>query len=770
MKYQILNLRSVEEKEGRYLFHGDDGSIAISFINNKIVKIEYLFDKLAPSPDMSLAEHVMTPSLPDPAKAVVMDEGGAYRLSCGDLSVTLERGNACFAVYYKGVLQHGGNIGNSDTVVPSSQVRGFARDGRNLYARFNFPVGREDEFYGLGDKTGRPDRRGRRFMMFNRDSLGYDASRTDPMYKSVPFFIRMNRKMGVLAGIFIPASLIDYVDFARESEFYYSWQVEDGPYSYYVIAGDGYKDIVSGYMSLTGLPYLPPLYSFGFFASSMNYADPDDSAERITRYFSRVEEHGIPCEGLYFSSGYLRADDGKRYAFVWNRRKFPDPKAFVESFKKRGYHFCMNLKPGILKTHPWYDELARKGYFIKGEDGKPYVDFFWGGPASLVDFANPEAAAWWKGELKKQYIDNGCSGIWNDNNEFEMEDTEIDSYRIRTVLPVLMCRLSAEAFEETNPGKRGWIYSRSGYAGIQRYARTWSGDNCSDWVSYKNNQYMSVGFGLSGMPYYGHDLGGFYGDPPSEELLIRSCQSAVFQPRFVIHSWREDGNPTEPWTYPDALDPIRSLIKEHYRFMPYIYSEAIHTALSGIPMDRSLHLEFPDDEAIRDDDIPSLFGDSVIKVPVVDEGAESVSVSLPSSASWYDGRTGKRTEGGTITVDAPLDGHAIWFAREGSAIATSPEAGRLDGPFRRTRFLVFPGGCERTTDYYEDDGETMLDRGAYNHWRITVGSGFVSFTLIKKGLKASGRLFAVGDESFDPDSLMEGESRKIAVSMGEVLL
>ena len=770
MKYQILNLRRVEERGGCYLFHGESGSIAISFISDRIVKIEYLFDRLETSANMRDAERVMTPSVPAPVKAMVTEDDGGYGLAYGDLSVSIARDNACFAVYYKGVLQHGGNIGNSDTVVPSSQVRGFARDGRNLYARFNFPVGKEDEFYGLGDKTGRPDRRGRRFLMFNRDSLGYDASRTDPMYKSIPFFLRVNRKRGVCAGIFIPSPLIDYVDFARESEFYYSWQVEDGPYAYYVIAGDDYKDVVAGYLSLTGLPYLPPLYSFGFFASSMNYADPDDSAERITRYFSRVEEHGIPCEGLYFSSGYLRADDGKRYAFVWNRRKFPDVKGFVESFRERGYHFCMNLKPGILKTHPWYEELAEKGYFIKGEDGKPYVDFFWGGPASLVDFANPEAAAWWKGELKKQYLDNGCSGIWNDNNEFEMEDTEIDSYRIRTIMPVLMCRLSAEAFEEANPGKRGWIYSRSGYAGIQRYARTWSGDNCSDWVSYRDNQYMSVGFGLSGMPYYGHDLGGFYGDPPSEELLIRSCQSAVFQPRFVIHSWREDGNPTEPWTYPDALDPIRSLIKEHYRFMPYIYSEAINTALTGVPMDRSLHLEFPSDEAISDDAIPSLFGDSVIKVPVVDEGVESVSVTLPSSVAWYDGRTGERMEGGTVTIDAPLDGHAIWFAREGAAIATTPEPSKLKGPFARTRFLVFPTAGERTTEYYEDDGETMLDRGAYNHWRITVGSDHVIFTLVKKGLEASGRAFEVGSESFDPDLLNEGESHEIRISLKEALL
>lgn len=765
MKYQILNLREAVENGGQYLFHGDDGCIAISFYGDKIVRLCYEFDELDYPKDLELSERVLTPSLPSPVKALLDEDDTSFTLSAGSLRIIIAKDNAAVSVYYKGVLLHGGNIGNSDTVVPSSQVRGFSYGGRNLYARFNFPVAKNDEFYGLGDKTGAPDRRGRRFLMFNRDSLGYDASRTDPMYKSVPFFLKANTENRALAGIFIDAPLIDYVDFACESEFYYSWQVEGGPYSYFLIAGDDYHEILSGYASLTGYPYLPPLYSFGFFASSMNYADPDDSAERITKYFSKVEENDIPCEGLYFSSGYLRADDGKRYAFMWNRRKFPDVKVFVESFRKRGYHFCMNIKPGILKTHPLYDELAAKGYFIKNEEGQPYTDFFWGGEASLIDFMNPDAFAWWKNKLKEAYLDNGCSGIWNDNNEFEMENPEIDSYRIKTLLPVEMCRASAEAFEEFAPGKRGWIYSRSGYAGIQRYARTWSGDNVSDWVSYKNNQYMSVGFGLSGMPFYGHDLGGFYGDPPSEELLIRSCQSAVFQPRFVIHSWREDGNPTEPWTYPDALPHIRALIKEHYRFMPYIYSEAIKAAMTGVPIDRNLHLEYPDDESIRSDAVYSLFGASVVKFPVTEEGVASVSIVLPKKEKWFDGRTGEVVPSGVpFEVDAPLDGRAIWFAKAGSAIAVNPECTKLSGAFRRTDFLVFPAEEKCENDYFEDDGETMLSEGRYNHWKICVGRDHIGFTLVKKGLSAKGRLFSVdGRNSFDPDSLREGESIEFAI-------
>ena len=127
--------------------------------------------------------------------------------------------------------------------------------------------------------------------------------------------------------------------------------------------------------------------------------------------------------------------------------------------------------------------------------------------------------------------------------------------------------ISYEASLEENSGLRPWITCRSGFAGMQKYTRTWSGDNVSDWKTLKFNQFQGWSLGLCGIPFYGHDLGGFFGDIPSEELLVRSCQSAVFQPRFIIHSWRENGEPTEPWTYPNALPVIRYFIDEHYLFI-----------------------------------------------------------------------------------------------------------------------------------------------------------------------------------------------------------
>ena len=474
------------------------------------------------------------------------------------------------------------HIGHSDAVIPSGHLRIIEEKGC-VKGIWNFPLDYfGDEFYGLGDKSGPVNRRGGRFSMYNKDALAYDARYSDPLYKSVPFFMRKNSSNGEICGYYFPCSEIEYVDFGRESPLYYSVCVKDGPFCYYRIEGKDESEILSSYYELTGKPYFPPLYSFGYFGSSMNYVEPDDAEQRILEFFRKVEEKKIPCEGMYLSSGYVKHSDGKRYTFMWNKDKFPDPEKFFTDLENRGYRFTENIKPGFLTTHPLYDELDKKGYFVKGPDGKSVVEYYWGGNASFIDFANKEAVSWWKAMLKAQ----PCSGVWNDNNELEIEDPDVPWSKNRINYPVLMAKAAYEAKTEQYPGERPWIYSRAGTSGLQQYARTWTGDNTSTFEALEFNQYMGINLGLSGIPFYGHDLGGFFGPPPSEKLLREACKSGVLQSRFVIHSWRENGEPTEPWTYPDAEWEIVNRILEHYEYLPYIYSSAYNAVKCSVPMER----------------------------------------------------------------------------------------------------------------------------------------------------------------------------------------
>lgn len=758
---------------------GAGGRVHIQFYTSEIVKVSYHFDQIVIDETFLKASDYLT----SPSGGVELDhpihlseEGGSFILNCGQSRVVIEKAYALVSIFHEGILQHGGRVGTADTVVPSYQVRCFTKEGsKDSFSRFNFPLAEEDEFYGLGDKSGLPNRRGRRFSMFNRDSLGYDASNSDPLYKSIPFVIKRNLQEGVMCGLLFDQSLIRLLDLGRESPFFFSVEVEGGPYSYFVFLGKEYHRVLENYYKVTGFPALPPLFSFGFFGSSMNYAEPQDAAQRILDYFATIEEHAIPCEGMYVSSGYLKSNEGKRYAFLWNKQKFPDHKAFLTSLSARGYNLCMNIKPGILISHPWYEELKQKGLFIMDKGGKPYQEFFWGGEASFIDFNNPEAKAWWKSQLKAQYIDHGCTGIWNDNNELELEDIGLEAFKTKTLYPIKMVEASYEVFKEEKPDDRPWIYSRSGYVGLQRFARTWSGDNVSDWKTLKYNQYMGIGLGLSGLPYFGHDLGGFFGSFPEEELLVRSCQSAVFQGRFVIHSWREDGNPTEPWSYPTALPHIRSLILEHYRFMPYLYSCAYEAATQGKPIERSLLLEFPHDPEIKADEVNSLFGPSILKVLVTEKSKAEAAVHLPQGLWWYD-KDGDAYEGGAdLTLSYPCNGEVLWFAKEGAVIATSPGLSHLDnGLFDEVELLVYPNkskGLVTFSMFFEDDGKTELGKQRYNLWefevtdkalRITKKMGRVTKKRIFRLVVPKG--FSLSEYQFDPDSLREGESRLVAIT------
>jgi len=760
------NLKKIDKyyiEDNKVYFECEVGKLQLSIFEDNIFHFSYIFNDITIDPLLEKwSAYLSQNSLVQNSVFEIEEYDDSYNIIIGIINIIVDKASANITVFKNNKIIHGGVLGSSDTVIPDYQLRCIGNNSNsNLFGKFNFPLDINDHFYGLGDKGGLIDRRDKLFRFYNRDSLGYNAEISDPLYKSIPFFLKENNRE--FTGFFFDECNIDYMDFGKESPFFYSIKIDGGPFSYFVIDGDDYKDILRKYYIITGIPNFPPLFSFGFLGSSMNYVESDDAKDRILKYFETIEKYDIPCEGMYVSSGYLKASDGKRYAFFWNKEKFPNYKDYLKDLSNRGYNLIMNIKPGILTSHPWYDELAEKGYFIKDEKGNPYVEFYWGGDASLIDFSNKDAKEWWKSELKKQYFDHGCRGIWNDNNEFEMEDVEIPINKIKTVLPILMSEATHEVYNEVCPEKRAWNYSRSGYSGIQKYARTWSGDNCSDWKSLKFNQYQSISMALSGLTFYGHDLGGFFGERPTEELLVRSCESAVFQSRFVIHSWREDDKPTEPWTYINSLDKIKNLIKTHYSFIPYIYTNAYKAVTQGKPMDRSLALEFIEDNNCRLDDINCMYGDDILKVLFTEEGKITRSVYLPKTTNWYSD-LGEKYDGGSLFDVKSELGENRYFVREGSLIPRVDVKKLKTALFNEVNFYIYPTLKDfREGLYFEDDGETKLSAKKYNLYKYKVYKDKVEFILEVNGADLGNRRFVFKDrygeiiKSIDLNNITKGE-------------
>lgn len=596
----------------------------------------------------------------------------------------------------------------------------------------------DENCYGLGEKAGDLNRKGRRFEMRNLDAMGYNAEKTDPLYKHIPFYI--TRKNDVSYGIYYDNLAQCWFDLGNELDNYHtaykSYRAEDGDMDYYVILGPSTLEVTKKYTALTGGTFFGPRWGLGYSGSTMSYTDADDAQEQLKKFVDLCKRHDIPCDSFQLSSGYTSIN-GKRYVFNWNYDKIPEPLKMSSCFRDAGMHLAANIKPCMLQDHPRYKEAQDLGLFIKdSESNLPERSVFWDDEGSHLDFTNPATVKWWKDNVKEQLLERGIGSTWNDNNEYEIWDDyakcvgfgkEIPIKLIRALHPLLMMRSSYEAQKEFAPNERPYLISRSGCAGMNRYVQTWSGDNRTNWNTLRYNIRMGLGMSLSGLYNVGHDVGGFSGDKPEPELFVRWVQNGIFHPRFTIHSWNDDKTVNEPWMYPEVTNIIRDTIKLRYKLMPYIYNifRQAHEELE--PMLRPTFLDHENDADTYAETDDYLFGKDLLVASVVEKGQRQREVYLPqNNAGWYDFYDQTYYEAGRkIKVGAPLERIPL-FVKAGSVI---PMSGRMaySKPEADTirEFAIYPlkQTGEVQTSIYDDDGLTYRYRnGEYLQLNITLRS------------------------------------------------
>lgn len=593
----------------------------------------------------------------------------------------------------------------------------------------------KDCYYGFGEKTGYLNKSKTRMRMNNLDTLGYDAEKTDPLYKHIPFYIKLNRENKTACGLFYHNSYPSVFDMGCERSGYWTrynyFCADGGDIDLFFMYGPTIEKVVESYTDLTGKTALPPRYSLGYMGSTMYYTELDtDSDEAILGFSDKARKNELPCDGFHMSSGYTTGEDGKRYVFNWNYKRFKDPAKFVKRMKEKGMALSPNVKPGMLLTHFLYKDFADNSAYIMDNSGeKPHIDRYWGGKASFVDFTNPKGRELWKKNLKKALISLGITSIWNDNCEYEINDPKAvcnfegmksDVEAIRPILPNLMAYTAYQAVLEECPEVRPYILNRAGFAGIQRYAQTWAGDNYTSWKSLKFNIATILGMGLSGVANQGIDVGGFDGPAPEPELLVRWIQNAIFYPRFCIHSCNTDNTVTEPWMYPSYTHYIKNALELRYSLVPYQYSLMYQASAKGTPVMRPLVYEFQQDENVYEESFDFMVGDFLLVSGVFEKGMISREVYLPKGCSWYDWDSRKKYEGGqTIKIDTPLDKIPLFF-RSGSIIPkTQPVLNMQLEKSEKLEVLVEPWQ-ESSFTLYEDDGVSNdYAKGAFCKTNIT---------------------------------------------------
>ena len=589
-----------------------------------------------------------------------------------------------------------------------------------------------EKYFGLGERSGDMDRAGRRFRMSNVDAMGYDARNSDPLYKHIPFY--MTRKhSGAAIGLFYDTLSDCTFDMGCERSNYHglfrSFVADHGDLDYYVIAGS-ITEIVQRHTWLTGKPALLPKWALGYSGSTMSYADRPDAQSAMADFLAKCEEHDILCDSFHLSSGYTSIGD-KRYVFHWNRDKFPDPAAFVRSYAEKGVRLVPNIKPALLADHPLFEEARDKGLLITDGAGEPEWVQFWGAIGAYLDFTNAATILWWREKVTSALLDVGMAGTWNDNNEFEIVNPKAMAHGFGAPVPAIaakplqtlqMIRASRDAQRAHAPGKRPFLVSRSGSAGMQRYVQTWSGDNYTSWETLKYNIKMGLGLALSGVSNTGHDVGGFDGPRPDAELFVRWVGFGIFMPRFSIHSWNTDRTANEPWMHPAVTPAVRDLIKLRYRLLPYLYDLMWRYARRYEPIIRPTFHDFPDDPRCLDENDEMLLGPALLIGAVVEPGVTARDVYLPKGTRWLDWWTGEAFDGGqSVSCPAPFDRPPL-FAREGSVIVLNMAEQHFTARADRRGFAVFPvteGSFD--AEIFDDDGESEAWRdGRYRLWRVRV--------------------------------------------------
>ncbi|MCV9386534.1 glycoside hydrolase family 31 protein [Reichenbachiella ulvae] len=580
-----------------------------------------------------------------------------------------------------------------------------------------------EKFIGLGEKTGPLNKRGHGFENWNTDHFGYGPE-DDPIYCSIPFYIGVHDAGSY--GIFLNNSHKTHFNFGASNNRFSSYSADAGDMDYFFMHDDKVANIISAYSDLTGKIELPPKWSLGYQQCRYSYY-PD---KKVLSTAQNFRDKDIPADVIVLDIHYM--DQYK--IFTWDNEKFPDPESMILKLKSLGFEVVVMCDPGIKSEEGYeaFEDGKEKDIFIKYPDGTGYEGQVWPGWCHFPDFTSQKARDWWQNQLKA-YTNLGIEGYWNDMNEiatwgqtlpelieFDMDGEEGSTRNARNIYGMLMAKSTFEGAKEHLKGKRPFNLTRAGFAGIQRYAAVWTGDNVASDEHMLLGMRMLSGMGVSGIPFAGFDAGGFVGNA-SEDLFARWISMAAFTPFFRGHS-NVNTRDSEPWAYGEHTEEIsRNYINLRYKLMPYIYSAFQTAAETGLPVNRSLAIDYTQDEKVYQSAYENeyLFGDSILVAPVSSQKLIE-KVYFPEG-QWYDLFTDQCYDGGKETLlECPIEKLPV-FAKASAIIPIQSKVkSTKERPDSTLEIHLYKGKESNSFCYYEDDGSTYgYENGEYHKRSIS---------------------------------------------------
>lgn len=660
--------------------------------------------------------------LPEAQPFELSDLGNQLQLRQGEQSISLDL--SPFRLNWKGLICDGlhsepvKSMFQAIPQIPREETQAFLEhpvrdklDGlpQGSGLTLDWRMQAADCFYGLGERTGFLNKRGRRWHNWTTDQF-FHLPQADPLYQSHPFMLL--QRQGQYMGIYLDESWYSSFDLGFTDPEQWSLHTAGPTCDLYLIPGPDPQSILSRYSELLGKAPMPPLWALGKHQCRWSYPDQNVVYEVARQY----RAHQMPLDALWLDIDYMESYK----VFSFSPHRFPSPGQLTQELASMGIRTVVIVDPGVKidAGYEIYEQGSSIKAWIRSFKDENLVGTVWPDPVVWPDFTQPAVQSWW-GRCHAFYLEQGIAGIWNDMNEpaaFDWAgktlplDARQGAYshaEVHNLYGYQMAQATYQGLKELQPEKRPFVLTRSGCPGIQKYAWVWTGDNASYWEHLEGSIPMLLNLGLSGVPFAGADIGGFSGDADGE-LLAAWTWLGVCYPFMRNHAGKRSRR-QEPWQFGEPwVSLIREAVNFRYRLLPYLYTLSYQATLDGLPLMRPLLLDYPDDPETYQLNDQFLLGQDLLVAPVMRPAQTRRLVYLPAG-KWYDFWSQQAYDGNQWIQVTLSQTRMALFQRAGSAIPMAPaQLHTTDAHWPELIWRIAPSESI-SGRLYSDSGEGPVD-------------------------------------------------------------
>lgn len=575
--------------------------------------------------------------------------------------------------------------------------KGFAYDKgpQDAYMRQQLDLSVGELVYGMGERFTAFVKNGQSVDIWNEDG----GTSTYQSYKNVPFYLT-NKGYGVFVNH--PEKVSFEAGTEQVSKVQFS--VPGESLDYFLINGPTMKEVLMRYTDLTGKPALPPQWTFGLWLSTSFTTNYDE--ETVMSFIDGMLSRGIPLQVFHFDCFWMKEFHWSD--FVWDSRVFPDPAGMLKRIHEKNLKICVWINPYIGQESCLFEEGMEKGYFVKRTDGSVWQWDMWQPGMALVDFTNKEAWNWYQEKLEA-LLDMGVDCFKTDfgeriPTEEVVYENGADPVKMHNFYTYLYNQCVFELLERKKGKGEAVLFARSATAGGQKFPVHWGGDCWSTYEAMGESLRGGLSLTMSGFGYWSHDIGGFE-STSTADVYKRWAAFGLLSSHSRLHG---SNSYRVPWAYDEgAVDVVRFFTKLKIALLPYLYSTAVCTARTGVPVMRSMVLEFQNDPACGYLDRQYMMGDSLLVAPIFND--QGIAEYYLPAGRWTNYLTGEEVQGGSWRREQHGYLSIPLMVRENTILATGTKTDRADEPYAQHLLLKVYGLQEQAhTEVYQGQ-EKVLD-------------------------------------------------------------